>query len=150
MGVKGRSYEKGRPFSLQILAVIQEVQFLRHKKKSLLILSVLPLFIHLALSVLKLYPFDPRLILYLLPAITILAIQSLESLILVATPKLGIRKFTLLLLVLLIEILVKLIQSFSINNEEALFLKMLSTENFQILKEHRDVNTSLYLIQKLP
>ncbi|MDZ4666618.1 MAG: hypothetical protein SGJ00_01925 [bacterium] len=59
------------PLFLLILGIVKLV---RTKKYSLLVLLLMPLFCHLGLSALKLYPFDTRLVLYLFtPGILLMA-----------------------------------------------------------------------------
>jgi len=54
-----------------ILTVCGFAVLIKHRQKGYLILFMLPLFIHLALSAIKMYPFETRLILYLYPLLVI-------------------------------------------------------------------------------
>ena len=65
-------------FLLQLLFILGLYNLVTNKKYSLLILGLLPVLVHLALSSIKLYPFDVRLILYLCPAFIIIMSHGFE------------------------------------------------------------------------
>lgn len=65
-------------YFLQLLFILGLYHLFEKKKYNFLILGLLPLVVHLALSSLKLYPFDIRLILYLCPAFIILLSHGFE------------------------------------------------------------------------
>ena len=58
---------------LSLLIFIGTVNLFRKREKGILILVLTPLVLHLLLSGFKLYPFDKRLILYMVPCIIMLA-----------------------------------------------------------------------------
>jgi hypothetical protein len=66
---------------LQLFMVAGLIQLFRKKESSLLLIIFLPVFIHLILSGLKLYPFHIRFCLYLIPGFILLIVKGLELLI---------------------------------------------------------------------
>lgn len=65
-------------YGLQLLFLLGCYHLIEQKKYNLFILGVLPIALHLALSSLKLYPFDIRLILYTCPAFIIILSAGFE------------------------------------------------------------------------
>jgi hypothetical protein len=77
----------------------------RRHNRSVLLLLVLPLIIHLLLSYLKLYPFFNRLILYTTPLIILLSALGVEKLINLSFSDLKINRFRLLAVIIPLLIL---------------------------------------------
>jgi len=111
---------------------------LKRGKIHIIILSMLPLLIHLTLSGFRLYPFDIRLILYLFPTLIIIAIQGIEALVDIGTPIIGNRKAAILVLVLPITMVVLLLRNFPIQKDEI-------KSALAVLKTHKKHNEKLFI-----
>jgi len=111
---------------------------IKKSKIYIIILSILPLLIHLTLSGFRLYPFDIRLILYLFPTLIIIAVQGIEKLIEIGAPKIGSRKVALFVLVLPITMVVLLLRNFPIQKDEI-------KSSLTVLKTHKKQNEKLFI-----
>ena len=79
-----------------VLYLIGFVTLSIRRKIDILLIMLIPIFLHLLLSAFKLYPFDVRLILYTIPVVIIITSFGFEYLIDIAFTNLRIERFRLL------------------------------------------------------
>jgi len=66
-------------YALLVLVIIGCITSLHDDRRTILVLSGTPILLHLLLAVLHLYPFETRLILYLIPAVILIAAQGFQK-----------------------------------------------------------------------
>ena len=108
------------------------------RKISLLIITLLPILLHLFLSALKLYPFDLRLILYMTPLFIILATFGFKYLLEIVFTDLKIQRFRLFAIGMPLVLVFFCIGKLPLQKEEI-------KKSLQFYKENREVGDKLNL-----
>jgi hypothetical protein len=88
-----------------ILYLIGFVTLSIRRKTDILLIMLIPIFLHLLLSAFKLYPFDVRLIIYIIPVVIIITSFGFEYLIDIFFTNLRIERFRLLAILIPLSLL---------------------------------------------
>ena len=97
-------------FLLPVLYLIGFITLSIRRKAGILLIMLIPIFLHLLLSAFKLYPFDLRLILYTIPIVIIITSFGFEYLIDIIFTNLRIERFQLLAILIPLSLLFMTLQ----------------------------------------
>jgi hypothetical protein len=126
-------------FGLAVLFMLGIVRSIRCGKPAPVILGCTPILVHLCLSYFRLYPFEGRLILYLLPGVVLLCAVGFDGIAKTAFSKLKLKQYgTWLTMIFPVAFLTPTLSRFPVKKSEI-------RESISYIREHIKENEQIYL-----